>query len=100
MKSIITLLLAVLSLFLVYLLYLNIQEPIKFQDEKKTRERAVISKLEDVRTAQELYKAITDKYSSSFDSLAYVLKNDSIPIEKIVGDPDDATGQGFIRTVK
>ncbi len=98
MKSIITILLAVLSAFLVYLLYLNIQEPIKFQEVKTEREKAVIGKLEDIRTAQEMYKAITDKYAKNFDSLAYTLNTDSITIEKILGDPDDPTGQDFIRT--
>ena len=99
MKSIITIVLALLCLFLVYLLYLNIQEPIKFQEEKTAREKVVINKLEDIRSAQEIYKAITDRYANSFDSLSLVLKNDSIPIEKILGDPDDPTGQDFIRTV-
>lgn len=99
MKSIISVVLILISLFLCYLLYLNIQEPIKFQEVKKEREKTVIKKLESVRTAQEFYKNITGRFASDFDSLTYTLKNDSITIERVEGDPDDPTGQGFIRTL-
>ena len=99
MKSVISIVLFLASLFLMYVLYLNIQEPIKFQNELTKREDAVIKKLEDVRKAQEFYKDITGRYSKSFDSLKYVLQTDSFSIEKVEGDPDDPTGQEFIRTI-
>jgi len=82
-----------------YLLFLNIQEPIKFQKELETRESAVIDKLENVRKAQEFHKDITGRYAKTFDSLKYVLQTDSFSIIKVEGDPDDASGEGFIKTI-
>jgi hypothetical protein len=98
MKSVISIVLFLASLFLMYLLFLNIQEPIKFQEELETRQSKVIKKLEDIRTAQEYYKDITGKYASSFDSLQYVLQTDSFRIIKVEGDPDDPNGE-FIKTL-
>lgn len=98
MKSVISIVLFLASIFLMYLLFLNIQEPIKFQKELETRETKVIKKLEDIRKAQEYYKDITGKYANSFDSLKYVLQTDSFSIIKVEGDPDDPTSK-FIKTV-
>lgn len=71
-----------------YLLYYNIKEPIEFRDTKDMRLQAVGEKLSQIRTCQEIYRDITGKFASSFDSLAYVLKNDSIPFEQVFEDPD------------
>jgi len=99
MKAAISIILFLASLFLVYLLFLNIQEPIKFQKVLTERKDVVIKKLEDIRKAQEVYKDITGKYASSFDTLQMVLKTDSLTIERVEGDPDDPTGAEFIRTL-
>lgn len=71
-----------------YLLYTNIKEPIDFRNTKTLRKDAVGEKLTEIRTCQEMYRDITGKFASSFDSLAYVLKNDSIPFEQVFEDPD------------
>lgn len=71
-----------------YLLYYNIKEPIDFRDTKDLRLQAVGEKLSQIRTCQEIYRDITGKFAGSFDSLAYVLKNDSIPFEQVFEDPD------------
>ncbi len=73
---------------LAYLLYYNIKEPIDFRAEKDTRLRAVGEKLSDIRTCQEIYRDITGRFANSFDSLAYVLTNDSIPFEQVFEDPN------------
>lgn len=99
MKLIFSLVLILISAFLVYLLAINIQEPIKFEAEKNMREDKVIAKLETIRTAQEAFKSITGKYAHTFDTLEQVLKTDSFSIIKIEGDPDDPTGGEFKRTV-
>lgn len=99
MKLIISLVLAVVIGFLAYLLYLNIREPIAFQEVKNAREDVVVAKLKEIRTAQEIYRDITGEFANSFDSLAYILKNDSITFENIMGDPDDPSNSTFIRTI-
>jgi hypothetical protein len=89
MKSIINIVLLVIIAFLVYMLINSIKEPIAFEDAKNLRSGAVIERLEDIRTSQELYKSIKGKFASTFDSLTYTLKNEQIPFVKIEGDPDD-----------
>lgn len=71
-----------------YLLYYNIKEPIDFRDTKDLRLQAVGEKLSQIRTCQEMYRDITGRFAGSFDSLSYVLKNDSIPFEQVFEDPD------------
>lgn len=91
MKYIINLFLVLLIGLLAYMLYSSIKEPIAFGDEKKRRKTAVVSQLETIRKAQEIYRGIKGDFAGSFDSLRYVLTNDSIPFIKIIGDPDDPT---------
>ncbi len=90
-KLVLNLLLALLAGYLSYQLYETIQEPITFNAAKAERDAQVIQKLKDIRTAQITHKSLTGKYAASFDSLKYVMKNDSIEFIKIIGDPDDTT---------
>ena len=96
MKIAINVLLAALIVFLIYMLYASIREPIAFQKEKNTRKNAVVERLQDIRQAQEIYRDITGEFASNFDTLTYVLKNDSIPFENIIGDPDDPTNMDLV----
>jgi len=76
---------------LAYMLYSSIKEPIAFGEAKDYRKGKVVNKLETIRKAQEIYRSITGEFASSFDELSNTLTNDSIPFEKIIGDPDDPT---------
>lgn len=99
MKLIINIVLILLIIFMGYLLYYSIQEPIKFDEVKIKREAVVVDRLMDIRTSQEIYRAIKGEFAGSFDTLLYVLKNDSIPNLKIVGDPDEEDGTFHIDTI-
>ena len=96
MRLVINLILVVLAAALVYVLISTIQEPIAFKAEKEKRERAVIDKLMKIRIAQEAFRSIKGGFAPTFDSLEYVLKNDSFAIVKIIGDPDDPNFTGEI----
>ncbi len=89
MKYVINFVLLVLIVAFAYFLYQSIAEPIRFTDVKAKRQKLVIENLKQIRKAQELYREITDSFANNFDTLAYVLKNDSIPVVKIVGNPDE-----------
>ena len=91
MRYVINLVLIILIGLLAYMLYSSIKEPIAFGEAKEKRKNQVVAKLESIRTAQEIYRNIKGVFASDFDSLSYVLTNDSIPFEKIIGDPDDPT---------
>jgi hypothetical protein len=94
MKIVINVVLILLALLLGYLLYRSIEEPIRFRAEKQKRENAVIDKLQKIRTAQELYRGITGEFANDFDTLRYVLLNDSFTLVSVFGDPDDIIGWG------
>lgn len=89
MKILINALLFALIGLLGYMLFHSINEPIKFESFKEKRKKVVVSKLKEIREVQEIYKEIRGMYASNFDTLIYVIQNDSIPHEIIEGDPDD-----------
>jgi hypothetical protein len=96
MKIVINLVLVAIIAALAYLLWVSIQEPIGFKEELDKRRNAVVDRLIILRHAQEFYREITGEYASSFDTLAYVLENEDFRTIKVLGDPDDPTGQGVI----
>ena len=89
MRIAINLVLILLVGFLVYSLYSSIEEPIAFQKEKERRKQIVQSKLETLRTCQEMYRDITGLFAGNYDTLSHVLKNGKFRIIKVTGDPDD-----------
>ena len=99
MKTIISILLTLLILFLIYALVLNIKEPIEFAEVKGIRKAKVVHSLEHIRTAQEVYKLVTGEYAHNFDTLNQVLRTDSIRIVTIFGDKDDLKSTEEFREV-
>jgi len=91
MRYVVNIILVLLIALLAYMLYSSIKEPIAFGETKDYRKGKVVSKLETIRKAQEIFRTIKGDFAPTFDSLSYVLRNDSIPFEKIIGDPDDPT---------
>jgi len=99
MKNIISLVLVAVIIFLGYLLYVNIKEPIVFEQVKDERKAKVVNKLETIRTAQEVFKLVTGKYAHDFDTLSQVINNDTITIKTIFGDKDDLNSTEEFREV-
>ena len=91
MRYVINIILVLLIILLAYMLYSSIKEPIAFGEAKEYRKSKVVNKLETIRKAQEIYRSITGEFASSFEQLKDTLTLDSIPFEKIIGDPDDPT---------
>ncbi len=99
MRNIFNVILILLIAFLAYLLYANVKEPIAFQAEKKLRKDAVTAQLDKIRKSQEMFRGITGEFAKDFDTLAYVLKNDSFKIENIVEDPSDPSNTELFKTI-
>ena len=99
MRIAINVLLVALIGFLIYMLVNSIKEPIAFQGFKKQREAAVVERLTDVKTAQEIYREITGEFAGNFDSLNFVLRNDSIPFVNLIGDPDDPENMDKVQRI-
>lgn len=97
MRLVINLVLIAATLFLVWVLYKSIEEPIAFKNERERRELVVIEKLQEIRSAQEAYRSITGLFASNFDTLSHVLKTGQFKIIQVFGDPDDPTNTEAIR---
>ena len=91
MRLIINIILILVILGLVYVLASNIREPIAFKAEKTKREKAVVDRLIENRTAQLCFRSITGEFASNYDTLVDVLKNGEFATIKALGDPDDPT---------
>ena len=96
MRLVINLILAAIVVGLIWVLISSIREPIAFKAEKERRERAVIDRLMDIRTAQEFYRDITGLFAPSFDTLSDVLRTGKFQIVSVIGDPDDPKFTGVI----
>ena len=90
MNNILKIGLAVVILVLAYFTYETIAKPIRFQQEKKVRYKAVIKRLKEIRTAESTYKSVYDAYTGSFDTLLNFLKSDSLPLIKMIGQIPDS----------
>lgn len=90
-RTIFNALMFLLIIFLGYVLYSQIQEPIAFQRQKTVREEAVITQLIQIRKAQEAYRGVTGKFASSFEALVDTLKSGKFRVIQVYGDPDDPT---------
>ena len=88
MKNVFTVLIYLLAALLAYMLYASIKEPIKFGAAKQARKSVVVKQLEDIRTSQEIYRAITGEFAGNFDTLSMVLRDGQIPFLLITEDPE------------
>lgn len=101
-KKVIQVILAIAIIGLVYLLYDQLMSPIRFNKEVSQREAVVISRIKDIRTAQQAYKQKYQKYTNSFDTLINFVLNDSLVFERSTGSADDsvAVAKGLVKTEK
>ncbi len=91
MKKVLTfIILPLLIIYLGYVLYSSIQEPVQFDNAKKFREQVAVERLKDIRTLQVAYKSKYGKFTGSFDTLINFYKNDSLTVIKQVGSMDDS----------
>ena len=88
MKIVIHLILFLVSLGLMYAVYSTIKEPIQFKTQYNKRSMAVVDKLKDIRTAQKLYRGVTDTFATNFDDLENVLTTGQFEIVQVTGDRD------------
>lgn len=90
MKKGLNLLLLVTIIGLGYICYRSIMGPIEFAEERSFREKAIIARLIDIRTAQVEYRNITKAgYSDNLDSLIEFVKTAQMPIVLKEGELDD-----------
>ena len=90
MKKVLNLLLVVTIAGLAYISYRSIMGPIEFDEERDFREKAIIARLIDIRTAQVEYRNIKKNgYADNFDSLINFVKTEKMPVIKQEGELND-----------
>lgn len=95
-NTILKIIFAAVIIVLGLLIFRSINKPVKFENTLQTRGAAIVSKLKDIRTAQNLFRNQYGHYTASFDSLKTFVKTGKIPEVKIIPDPGDTT---FTRTI-
>jgi len=77
--------------FLAYMLYSSIMEPVKYKKVKADREKVIIAKLLNIKELQLEYKIIHNRYSSSFDTLKDFYLHGQMPVVLKKGSNDTLT---------
>lgn len=102
MKKVFQIVLILVVLGLGYLLYDGIMTPLHFQQAKAAREKDVIERIKDIRTAQRAYKQAHQRYTTSFDTLINFIITDTLTFERAFGSADDslAVAKGLVKREK
>ena len=97
MKTVINAILALCAIALVYICYGSIMGPINFDKEKAIRDKAIIARLIDIRSAQQEYRLTHEgAYTASFDTLIHFVKTAKLPfIMKIGSLTDEQLNKGM-----
>lgn len=90
MKVVLRVLLAVAILLLAYVSWRSIQGQVDFDAEVAKRDKAVIQRLVDIRTAQVAMRTQLGSYTSSFDTLALFVKDGKIATVAKIGELTEA----------
>ena len=69
MKLVIQLLLWIVIIFLGYMVFNSVYEPVQFNQVKEKRYKKVIENLIDIRDSELAYREVTGKFTGSFDEL-------------------------------
>lgn len=97
MKKLFQILLAVVIVGLVYVIYVQISTPIRFDDELKAKKALVIERIKDIRTAQRAYKSKYQHFTNSFDTLAAFVLTDTLELERKIVDEDDSVAMAMLK---
>lgn len=97
MKKIAQIILAVVIIGLVYVIYVQISTPIRFEEELKTKKALVIERIKDIRTAQRSFKSKYQRFTGNFDSLISFVLNDTLELERKIVDEDDSAAMAQLK---
>lgn len=97
MKKLFQILLAVVIVGLIYVIYVQISTPIRFDDELKAKKALVIERIKDIRTAQRAYKSKYQHFTNSFDTLAAFVLTDTLELERKIVDEDDSVAMAMLK---
>ena len=97
MKKLFQIILAVAIVGLVYVIYVQISTPIRFDKETKAKKAQVIDRIKDIRTAQRAFKSKYQHFTASFDSLSAFVLTDTLELARKIGDEDDSAAMAMLK---
>lgn len=97
MKKLFQIILAVAIVGLVYVIYVQISTPIRFDKETKAKKAQVIDRIKDIRTAQRAFKSKYQHFTASFDSLSAFGLTDTLELERKIVDEDDSAAMAMLK---
>ena len=97
MKKLFQIILAVAIVGLVYVIYVQISTPIRFDKETKAKKAQVIDRIKDIRTAQRAFKSKYQHFTASFDSLSAFVLTDTLELECKIVDEDDSAAMAMLK---
>ena len=97
MKKLFQIILAVAIVGLVYVIYVQISTPIRFDKETKAKKAQVIDRIKDIRTAQRAFKSKYQHFTASFDSLSAFVLTDTLERERKIVDEDDSAALAMLK---
>lgn len=99
-KTIIQILLAVVMVAMAYLLYDSIMSPVRFDKIRIAREKAVIERITDIRSAQRGFKQVNGRYTGSFDTLINFVLTAEMEFERQLVSSDDSVGLAKLKKAR
>ena len=97
MKKLFQIILAVAIVGLVYVIYVQISTPLRFDKETKAKKAQVIDRIKDIRTAQRAFKSKYQHFTASFDSLSAFVLTDTLELERKIVDEDDSAAMAMLK---
>ena len=97
MKKLVQIILAVAIVGLIYVIYVQISTPIRFDKETKAKKAQVIDRIKDIRTAQRAFKSKYQHFTASFDSLSAFVLTDTLELERKIVDEDDSAAMAMLK---
>jgi hypothetical protein len=99
-NTIIKIVLAIVMVGAAYYLYDSIMAPVRFDDTRMAREKAVIERVIDIRAAQRGYKQVNGEYTNSFDTLINFVLTAEMQFERQLVSSDDSVGLAQLKKAK
>ena len=99
-KKLFQAILAIAIIALVFVIYKQISTPIRFENEQKKREKAVIERIKDIRVAERQYKSKYQHFTADFDSLINFVLYEDMEGERKIVDEDDSVAMAMLKKLK
>lgn len=100
LKTILSIVLALLCVFLVYKIYQGVMEPVRFEHDVNARKKVAIQQLKDIRDLQVAFKSVNDRFTASFDTLKQFYNTGEMVVLMQIGSKDDSLAMAHTNEIK